>query len=155
MTNTELAPNEVYRGYTIVNMVENPDEFRIMFNDNEYIHVSDGVDTEVATFIHVDHAKSYIDSAIRSTELRDLAIPRERVELGESGMNYIVNTPGGDIKAMSLGDTEYPSLDIEVQGRMVAYVEWHPDSKQFNLYVYDEEDELIFSLENIRKVKTD
>jgi uncharacterized protein YkuJ len=84
------------------------------------------------------------------------ALPRQRVELGESGMNYIVNTPGGDIKAMSLGDTEYPSLDIEVQGRVVAFVEWHPDSKQFNLYVYGEnQDEPIFTLQNIRKLEGD
>ena len=146
MASETLTPNEVYRGYTIVTMVEPTGEIRICDGDGDYLLSGENI----ATFFSYDHAKCFIDGLIRNGGV-DLGIPRQRVELGESGMNFIVNTPGGEIRALSVGDKNYPSLDIMVGGRIVAFVEWHPDSEQFNLHVYskDNEDEPVFTLEDI------
>lgn len=146
MATETLTPNEVYRGYTIVTMVDPAEEIRICDADGEYLKSGN----KIATFLSYDHAKGFIDGWIRNGGI-DLSIPRQRVELGESGMNFIVSTPGGEIRALSVGDKDYPSLDIMVEGRVVAFIEWHPDSKQFNLHVYskDNDDEPVFTLEDI------
>ncbi len=148
---TKLKPNEVYRGYTIVNMVEPSDEVRVLDARGGYIEVSDGIHASPATFGSFDHAKAYIDGQIRSNELIDFSLPRTRIGVSEdNGLQFEVSTPGGDIVVKSVGDTAYPDASIFINGRCVAFVEWHPDSKQFNLHYYgSSDDEPQATFENI------
>lgn len=148
---TKLKPNEDYRGYTIVNMAENPDEVRVLDVRGEYIEVSDGINTSPAIFVSFDHAKAYIDGQIRSNELVDLSLPRTRIGVSEDkGLQFEVSTPGGDIVVKSVGDTAYPDASIFINGHCVAFIEWHPDSKQFNLHYYgSSDDEPQATFENI------
>lgn len=61
-----------------------------------------------------------------------------------------VQTPGGNITAKSMGDKGYPDASICVNGVCVTFVEWHPDSKQFNCHCFNpDSDEPIGSFEDI------
>lgn len=143
----ELKPNELYRGYTIVSMVENPGEVRIMGGDGEYIELPD---LEPATFNSFDYAKTWLDAQIRNGSMFAIDNPRTKAVVGDNGLQFVVNTPGGDIVAKSCGDTDYPDVSIFIHGHCVAFVEWHPDSKQFNLHYYgSSDDEPQATFENI------
>lgn len=140
---TKLKPNEVYRGYTIVNMVEHPGEVRIMdaLCIGAYLNTSDDKD-EIATFGCFDSAKAWIDARIRNGDLRDESLPRTRIGVSDTkGLQFVVSTPGGDITVESVGDIAYPDASIFINGHCVAFVEWHPDSKQFNLHYYGSSDD--------------
>lgn len=143
----ELKPNELYRGYTIVSMVEKPGEVRIMGASGEYIELPD---LEPATFASFDYAKAWLDTQIRNGLMFAIDNPRTKAVVGDNGLQFVVNTPGGDIVVKSCGDTPYPDASIFINGRCVAFVEWHPDSKQFNLQYYgSSDDEPIATFENI------
>lgn len=143
----ELKPNELYRGYTIVSMVENPGQVRIMGGDGEYIELPD---LEPATFNSFDYAKTWLDAQIRNGSMFAIDNPRTKAVVGDNGLQFVVNTPGGDIVVKSVGDTPYPDASIFINGRCVAFVEWHPDSKQFNLQYYgSSDDEPQATFENI------
>jgi hypothetical protein len=102
----ELKPNELYRGYTIVNMVENPGEVRIMGASGEYIEQHD---FEPATFTSFDYAKTWLDAQIRNGLMFAIDNPRTKAVVGDNGLQLVVNTPGGDIVVKSCGDTPYRS----------------------------------------------
>lgn len=64
-----------------------------------------------------------------------------------------VQTPGGNITAKSLGDIDYPDISICVNDVCVAFVEWCPDSKQFNCHCFNPgKDEPIGSFEDITEI---
>lgn len=144
----ELKLNELYRGYTIVSMVENPGEVRIMGGDGEYIELPD---LKPATFNSFDYAKTWLDAQIRNGDLRDESLPLTRIGVSDTnGLQLVVSTPGGDIVAKSCGDNDYPDVSIFIHGHCVAFVEWHPYSKQFNLHYYgSSDDEPQATFENI------
>lgn len=146
---TKPKPNEVYRGYTIVNIAEHINEVQVLDTKGEYIKVSDDIHASPATFDSFDHAKAYIDGQIRNGS-QAMDDPRTKVVVGDNGLQFEVVTPGGNIVAKSLGDIYYPDVSIFINGRCVAFVEWHPDSKQFNLHYYgSSDDEPQATFENI------
>ena len=149
---TKLKPNEVYRGYTIVHTANPSGLVKVQNQLDEYICVSEGVNKgEEALFDSPDFAKAYIDAKIRSGEFHDTPLHRTRIGVSDSkGLQLIVNTPGGDITVESVGDTAYPDASIFINGRCVAFVEWEPYSKQFNLHYYgSSDDEPQATFENI------
>lgn len=142
----ELKPNELYRGYTIVSMVENPGEVRILDSFGDYIQVCG----KAVTFDSFDHAKANIDCQIRNGSMFAIEPRRAKAVSAEHGLQLVVSTPGGDIVAKSCGDTDYPDVSIFIHGHCVAFVEWNPDSKQFNLQYYgSSDDEPKATFENI------
>lgn len=147
-----MAPdNELYRGYTIVTMVDPAGEIRVMDDSGEYFKFPDWNDKSIAPFETYDHAKAYIDAGIRNGHFRDLSLPRERIERSdENKLQFVVTTPGGELVAKSHGDVNYPSLDLFIGGHCYAFIEWHPDSKQFNFHYYGKsDDEPLASFHNI------
>lgn len=124
--------NELYRGYTIVTMVP-CGTVKIMTRTGEYL----GIDANPKyNFKSHEEAKIFLDTEIRNGNLYDLLVPRATVRAVDNELEYVVKSPGGDIVAKSTGDPAYPDVSIFIKGVCVAFVEWHPDSEQFNLYYY-------------------
>ncbi|RUP38902.1 MAG: hypothetical protein EKK63_11065 [Acinetobacter sp.] len=138
----KLKPNEVYRGYTIVNMVEPSNEVQVLDSKGEYIVISDGINDSPATFSFFDHAKAYIDGRIRNGSMQAIDDPRTKVVVGDNGLQLEIVTPGGNIVVKSVGGTDYPDASIFINGHCVAFVEWHLDSKQFDFHYYGSSDDL-------------
>lgn len=81
-----------------------------------------------------------------------MASKKSRVTIANlaTAPEYHVETPGGKIVVKSVGDTEYPDVSIFIGDHCVGFVEWHPESKQFNFHYYGmSDDEPIQSFENI------
>jgi hypothetical protein len=65
----------------------------------------------------------------------------------------VIKTPGGDITVKSVGDTDYPDASIFVGEQCIGFLEWHPDSQQFNFHYYGmSEDEPEASFENVTNI---
>jgi hypothetical protein len=65
----------------------------------------------------------------------------------------IVGTPGGDIVVRSCGDPAYPDASIFVGGQCIGFLEWHPESKQFNFHYYGMSDDMpIQTFENVTDI---
>lgn len=124
--------NERYRGYTIVTLVSDS-TVKIMRPNGDYL----GIDANPKySFKSHEEAKIFLDGEIRNGNLYDLLVPRATVRANDNELEYVVKSPGGNIVAKSTGDTAYPDISIFINGLCVAFVEWHPDSKQFNLLYY-------------------
>lgn len=124
--------NELYRGYTIVTMVPCG-----TVNIMTHIGFNLGIDANPKyNFKSHEEAKIFLDTEIRNGNLYDLSVPRATVQANEGELEFVVKSPGGNIVAKSTGDPAYPDVSIFIKGHCVAFVEWHPDSEQFNLYYY-------------------
>lgn len=65
----------------------------------------------------------------------------------------IVKTPGGPITVKSVGDTDYPDASIFIGEQCIGFLEWHPESKQFNFHYYGmSEDEPEATFENVTDI---
>jgi hypothetical protein len=141
-----MNPNENYRGCRIVTMMEPLGEVRIMNSEGGYLLDSS---CEPASFDSHEMAKAYIDACIRNNGLNNpLNNSVPRVEIRDSELTFVVDTPGGEILGKSCGDPDYPSLDIEVNGTVRTFVEWNSVKQKFCVHVYKaNEEEPVFSMD--------
>lgn len=141
MENKLSTSNEFYRGYTLVRMVDKPNEVRIMDVSGEYIQFPDVTPSTPISFSDFNGAKTWLDAQIRYGVMQAVDFPRTKAVVGDNGLQFVVSTPGGDIVAKSLGGPDYPDISICINGHCVAFVEWNYDSKQFNLQYYGSSDD--------------
>lgn len=128
-----MADNELYRGYTIVTMVDSEYNVKIMASDVEYL---------MQEFVSHEDAKDFLDVEIRNNRLMDLSLPRVSVGVSDSNdLQLVVNTPGGNIVVKSVGGGEYPDASIFIGEHCVGFIEWNPDEEQFNFHYYGTNDD--------------